>query len=205
METSNQTKIADRIIDGLKKSIVEMEELRVQVALGKAEAKDLYEDARKKFKKILTEAENKLAAANDGAHNGAQKIRTLFESLQVQLALGKAETKDAFEEQKEKITRLLQDLENAIRSNETSNEYYTNMLMEMEKFKIKLEIIKLKYALKKMNARDEFEEKKKEFMSKFTELKERMLKKETGAEKKWDHFRGEITEAFGHLKNAFAH
>ena len=56
METLEKTSISDKIISGLKKAAVELEELRLQSALGKAQARDAYEEAKKKFNKYVHEA-----------------------------------------------------------------------------------------------------------------------------------------------------
>ena len=44
METVKTESISDKISSGVKTAISELEELRVQLALGKLEAKDLYEN-----------------------------------------------------------------------------------------------------------------------------------------------------------------
>ena len=49
METTATTSITEKIISGLKKAAVELEEFRLQAALGKAEAHDAYEKAKKIF------------------------------------------------------------------------------------------------------------------------------------------------------------
>ena len=81
MQTQEKTKLTDRVIDHLKKTLVEMEELRVQVALGKAEAKDLYENASLKFKNHLHEAQQRFAGINSKASHEIQTMKVLFESL----------------------------------------------------------------------------------------------------------------------------
>jgi len=205
METKPNTNIADKIIDGIKKTVVEMEELRVQVALGKAEAKDLFEDSKKKFNTYIHEAKLKFENAKDKATIEGQSIRMALESLQVQLALGKAETKEIFEEQSKKIFKSLNELENHIKKNETVNEYYTKFLMEIEKFKIKLEILKLRFELKKINAQEDFESKKSDFLHKLNEVKDKMKSKDEKSAGKWEHFTKEINEAYSHLKSAFIH
>ncbi|MGZ3898715.1 MAG: hypothetical protein ACXVNM_01880 [Bacteroidia bacterium] len=205
MEAINEKMITDKIIDGLKKAVVEMEELRVQLALGKAEARDLYEESKKKFNAYIHEAKISLENFKDKATSGASHIKPLLEALQLQLVLGKAETREVFEEQKKIITKSLLELEAIIRKNKTADEYYSKLLMEIEKFKIKLEIIKLRYELKKMGANEEFEEKKHEFLSKLNEIKSKMLGKKAEQKNKWENFHDEITEAYQHLRKAFVH
>lgn len=57
---SKENTITDKIIDGLRKAADEMEELRVQIALGKLEARDLYEEKKKQFNHFLHEAKQKM-------------------------------------------------------------------------------------------------------------------------------------------------
>jgi hypothetical protein len=52
--------ITEKIISSLRKAADEMEELRVQIALGKLEAHDLYEEKKKQFNHFLHEAKQKM-------------------------------------------------------------------------------------------------------------------------------------------------
>jgi hypothetical protein len=202
METKEKT-IADKVIEGFKEAVVEMEELRLQVGLGKLEAQDLYEESKKKFNTYVHEAKTKLTTFKDSVSNNTTTVLTAFETLQVQLALGKAETKEAFEEQIKAINKGITELEAVILNNKTSNEIYTKLLMEIKKFKIKVEILKLRYELKEVDTEEIFEKKKKEFLINLAEIKLKMLGKSNDQKNKWEHFQDEINEAYGHLKNAF--
>ena len=203
METTEKGSLSDTIIDGVKKAILELEEFRLQAALGKAEAHDAFEGAKKKFNTFVHEAKLKLDNAKDVVKERSVQLKTLLETLQVQLALGKAETKEVFEEQRKKIAHALNELETLIKKNKTTDEFYTRLQMEVEKFKIKLDILKLRYDLNKLEARNEFEEKKVDFSQKLSDLKKRLEKKEGEVQDKWEHFRTEITDAYSHLKKAF--
>jgi hypothetical protein len=57
---SKEETITDKIISGLRKAADEMEELRVQIALGKLEARDLYKEKKKQFNEFLHEAKQKM-------------------------------------------------------------------------------------------------------------------------------------------------
>lgn len=59
---SQENTITDKIIAGLRKAADEMEELRVQIALGKLEARDLYEEKKKEFNRFLHEAKQKMTS-----------------------------------------------------------------------------------------------------------------------------------------------
>ena len=203
METLEKTSLTDKIINGLRKAAEELEQFRIQAALGKAQAKDVYEEAKKKFNTYVHEAKLRLDDAKEIAKEKSIQLKIVLEELQVQLALGKAETKEVFEEQRKKITHALSSLEALIRSNKTSSEYYSKLLMETEQFKIKLDILRMQYKLNKLSKFEKLDSTKTDFFKKLSDIKNRLAKKEQEAEGKWEHFREEISDAYSHLKKAF--
>lgn len=200
MESSeNKNKIGDLIVEGLKKAAAEIEELRLQATLGKAEARDAYEDLKKKFRHLVHEAKTKfdhLKSTDEG-----MKLVNAFEFLQVQLALGVAESREAFEEQEKKISHAIAELEASIRNNPKLHEASTALKMEIEKFKIKLELLALHYKLEKISVQYDFEQKKKEFMEKLEQLRTKIVK--SGAAEKWSLFQDDVNQAYSNLKKLF--
>jgi hypothetical protein len=191
---------SEKLADWLRKAAVEIEEFQVQFALGKAEAQDTFEDVKKDFREFIHEAKVVLAKGQEKSKD----IQTMIEDLQVQLNLGKAETREAFAEQKVKIAKALFDLEAYIVSTKTGSEILEKTKAEMEKFRIKLEILKLRYELGKKDAQVEFESRKKDFLEKVEEIKKRLSSEEKTTEDKWSHFKQEMGSAFDHLKKAFS-
>jgi hypothetical protein len=204
MEKTANTSFADIIINGMKKAVTELEEFRVQVALGKAEAHDAYEEAKKKLHHFMHDAGQVFGSSKEAATDTLTQLKTLVETLQVQLALGKADTRDAFEAQRKKIAQALHDLETFIAKNAQANEYYEKLRAEIAKFRIKLEIIRLHFELNKMDTREDFEQKKKEFATKMDTIANKLREKEKQATEKWQHFRDNIEEAYDDMKKAFA-
>ena len=195
METN--TSLTEKIISGLRKSATELEKFRVQAALGKAEANLLYEDSKKKLKRTLHYAKHRL-------NQKTKSWKGDFEMLQFALALGKAETADKFEEQRKKILKSLTKIEDTIHKNKIVDEFHSKLLIEIEKFKMKLEILRLRYKFNRMEAQFDFEKNKKTFAEKLKGIKSRLIAKEKMAETRWEHFRDEISEAYSHIKKAFA-
>ena len=179
-------KITENIIDGLKKAVVELEEFQLQFALGKAEASEKFEEVKSLFNKTVHELSLKL----DKGIDKADEIKANLEALHVQLTLGKAETVEAFLEQKAKIIKAIQEIENAIKTSKISTEYVPKIKEEIEKFKIKLDILYAQY---------EIEDKKKSFLKAVDDLKDKFTKEDSS----WDHFTSEMETAFTHFKKAF--
>jgi hypothetical protein len=196
METAQNTHFADKIVEALKKATIEIEELQVKAALGKAEAEDKYEDIKKKLNLFIHDSKFKVKTGKEKVDH----LHTKFDELKVQLALGKAESLEKFKEQKKQLLQKLHEIEVEIKTNETFKRIYALALIEMEKFKISLEILEQKFSQSKTNTKTSFEKGKQEFEKFVDDFKSKYTKKE---ETKWEHFQSEISEAFTHLKQAF--
>ncbi|WP_435412709.1 hypothetical protein [Psychroserpens mesophilus] len=199
MKTKQDSNFVDKVIGALRKTAVELEEFQVQAALGKAEAQDTYEDVKKKFNIFLHESEFKISGLKDKIED----LNTKFDELRVQLALGKAETKEIFKKQKKELLLTLHDIEVKIKTNEALTRMYALTLIEIEQFKIQLEILEHRFNKDKSKAKDTFEKGKQEFNSFIDKFKGKYGKKKV-EETKLEHFQHEITEAFDHFKKAFS-
>jgi hypothetical protein len=198
MKNKQDNQFIDKVIGALRKTAVNLEELQVQTVLGKADAQDKYEDVKKKFNIFIYDSEFKIK----GIKEKIEELNTKFEALRVQLALGKAETKEAFKKQKKQLLLILHDIEVKIKSNDYLNRMYALTLIEIEQFKIQLEILEKKFSKDKKETKDSFEKGKYDFNSFIDKFKSKYEKKKE--ETKIEHFQNEISEAFGHFKKAFS-
>jgi hypothetical protein len=188
----------DKVIEALRKSATELEEFQVKAALGKAEAQDKYEEVKKKFNQFIHDSEFKVK----GVKEKIEELHTKFDELRVQLALGKAETKEIFKKQKKQLLAIIHDIEVKIKTNDTLNRIYALTLIEIEQFKIQLEILEQKFNKEKPEAKESFEKGKKDFNSFIDKFKGKYAKKKE--ETKMEHFQTEISQAFSHFKKAFS-
>jgi len=198
MKTKKDVQFVDKVIGALRKTATELEEFQVQAALGKAEAKDKYEEVKKKFNLFIHDSEFKIK----GIKQKIEDLNTKFDELRIQLALGKAETKEIFKKQKKELLSTLHQIEVKIKTNETLNRMYALTLIEIEQFKIQLEILEQRFDKDKKEAKDSFEKGKQDFNSFIDKFKGKYGKKKEVS--KLEHFQGEISEAFDHFKKAFS-
>jgi hypothetical protein len=198
MKNKQDTQFVDKVIGALRKSAIELEEFQVKAALGKLEAQDKYEHVKKQFNRTIHESEFKIK----GIKEKIDELHTKFDELRVQLALGRAETKAIFKKQKKQLLALLHDIEVKIKTNETLSRMYAITLIEIEQFKIQLEILEQKFSKDKSEAKDSFEKGKLDFNSFIDRFKGKYAKKKD--ETKLEHFQFEISEAFDHFKKAFS-
>jgi hypothetical protein len=139
--------------------------------------------------------------------NASQKaitpeVKTKLEDLELQLVLGKADTKDLFEVQKKKIMQSISNLEDAIKKN------WSNMQMpdffghEVEQFKLKMEILRLRFRVKGFNIRDGYRKKMQAVRREIKRLATHANDKVYTRPERYNDFRYEISLAYKHLKNA---
>ena len=196
MKIKEDERFIDNIVNTLRKAAIEIEELQVQTALGKAEARDKYKEVKKKCTTALHETKAKIKTGKENIGD----IETKFDELGVQLELGKADGIDSFRKEKRKLLSKLHEIEVKIKTNKQLSRLYAFVLLEIEKFKLNLSILEQKFEQSKQATKTPFDKSKRQFDQFIETIKDKYEKKE---DTKWEHFQGEISEAFRHFKKAF--
>lgn len=201
METQDKDSISEKISSGIKSAIHELEELRVQLSLGKMEARDLFEQNKKKFQTSVQELKQHIQELKKDPE--VLVVLNKLEHFQVQLELGKSEAKQFFEQHYAQLSNTLNELEKEIRSNPTLNEHYARLHLEVAKFKLKLELFALHFKLKKLSIEYDFEKIKSHMHSRLSEFMNQVNAKKNEGKAKWEHFQEEIKDVYDHLKKSF--
>ena len=186
------TNFKDQLGKLIHKAETELDELRLKISLGKMNGADLFEDIKKELRESFHTISGEIQTEGKEV---ADSVRAQIESLQVQLALGKAEALDSYEDQKNKISIAIQELEQNVRDsrNALSGNAKIKIQNEFEKFRLKMEILQIRYELGRLDLKDNVELKKQKFKKEFDELLSNV--KEESSEK---------IEAYGtNLKNAY--
>lgn len=105
----------DNIISFLKQAAVKLEELQVQSALGKAELEDKFEEIKKETREQYQHIKSEVNTTLQNSEEWS-KVKSKFEHLEVQLALGKAETKEMLEEQKKNLSKAFHEMKDFIKN-----------------------------------------------------------------------------------------
>jgi hypothetical protein len=149
-----------------------LEDLRVQFNLGKMDATEAFETQKKNLKGLVENMKENADKATDMAEEGAQKFKGKLEELLLQLNLGKADSKELYDEQRKKIDLALQEVYAAGKLAYHGNYSYMMELFDnnTKAFKTGLDIVKLQFALGKMDAKEEAEKAGKEVNEKIAEL-----------------------------------
>jgi len=199
-EKSTEAPVIQKIADKLISVQQELDELVVQFALGKAEGKEKFEEIKKEFRQRVSEFKKLLDAPAAGLLT--PEARQKIESLEVQLALGKAESKELFEEQKKKILKTLSHVEEEIKTWVNSGKLPADFSHDVEKFKLKLEIIRLKFSLKKFEVKDAFKAGMSDARREIEKITSDIGSKLKDGSSKYSDFRDEMSLAYKHLKKA---
>lgn len=194
------TSVIDKIAEGLRKTAVELEEFQLQLALGKAEAADQYESIKKKLNTFLQKIDAKIG--HEVPDTSA--LRGKLDELRVQLVLGQAESREVFTEQKKRILKAIDDLEKSLNNSGIAARLKLRIKSELRVFRIKLEILRLRFELGKLKMKKVVKTRRDEFIKKTQQLRTRLIRKNSELEKNWEHFSDEMDKAYSHLKKAFA-
>ena len=193
----------------LKKWNDELDDLEVDISLGEDEVIDTFEKHKSSMREYLTG----LAGSIDekvqdlDVKDKANSVKAKLEELQVQLALGRAETRDAYEEQKKNLEQKMQEAKAEYENlKDQGGEKYQHLAgdfgHQVEKFKTRMDVFRLHFALGAADAKDELSEKKEELKGKLAEMKKKIEASKEGAEDKWEDFSDELSESFSHFKGA---
>ena len=178
-----------------------LDELQVQMALGKADAKDIFERERKNFLHFVSEEKNILRRTGEAASKHRQVLVDKFDALAARLAKAPTENKRSYDVQKRETLHAIYELELAMK--EAHGDVGMALQAKLDSFRAKLDTYRIKLALGEFEAESELEALKPELVDAVADIQER-LKKEVGAGEKIDSFSNEISTSFDHMKKAFA-
>lgn len=184
------------------------EELRLQGHLGQKEASDAFERRKKEMKQWIEERKEDLKELKDDSSDKVQDIKREMEELQVQLALGKAESRDALIEQQKKIEHRSNELANKMHhyldeAEEKSLNWAKTSKEKLDQFRMEFDLFRLQFHLGMQEGSELWDENKKAFNDGLAKFKARIENLENKSEDKWDNFKSEISEAWDHFKKAF--
>lgn len=173
------------------KSLVE--EVEVQLNLGKKEAEDRFEEAQKKFKSFV--AQNKIGETIN------TKLQEGLDELKVQTKLGEMEAKEKFNKGRKDMNELLNELSDKYHeAKKDGDEEYEKFLdkvdEEISEIRSKIDSFWLQVNLGKADAEDELDARRKELKAKLHELKQKWDEAVDRGEEGLDDLSKEMKKAF---------
>jgi len=184
------------------------EELRLQAHLGKMEAEDAFEERKKELKNWVEDRRSDIDRMESSGSERLTEMRQDLEELRLQLALGKAEGRDAILAQQKNIQDKLRKLNENISSysrtaKENTKDWAEKSSDKLEQFRMKFDLFRLQFHLGVKEGNDIWDEKKEDLSKAVSKFRARVDQLENKTGDKWDNFKSEISEAWDHFKKAF--
>lgn len=191
-----------RIADRLVKDQQELDELAVQLALGKAEVKDKFEEAKKKMNKRVQKLSTKLSSEAKQDKEWVNSLKVKLAKLAGHLGKGKVETHPMLQEQKKNIIQGIDDINEEIQKSRKASKLSRSFTPASEKIKLQMDLFEKKLGEEKKELTKEFHEEMGKAKEKFNSIATRIKEKKDDVDLKLDHFSDEIHESYEHLKKA---
>ncbi len=183
--------------DKLQMARHELDEFAVQLALGKTEARDKFMEMKKNFLKRLDEWNE--AFTIEGKEDDVKKR---IEILEAQLNVGGADEKKSFGYRIGKILAALEVVKVEISKKIKTAQHQTDFDHEVEMFRLKLEILRLKFSLKKFEVKEIFHVRMEEAREKIESITHEARGKIKSGKAKYSGFADEAELAYKHFRKA---
>ncbi len=177
------------------------DELEVQLALGKAEAKEIFEREKQNMSQFIEEQKIRFRKEQALSEEKWQQLLAAFEALEVELNAETPAEKSAYDEQKSKTLQRIYELEHTMK--ESYGDLGASLREQLDAFKARLDAYRIQLALSEFGDQEAAESRRFELREKVIEIQAYMRKQEADANK-IDDFVSEISTAFEHLKKAFS-
>ena len=177
------------------------EELRLQMALGKAEARDLIERERKNLNSYINTHKKEFEKSETVNQTNRVSFLTSVENLESVLSDNVPEETVAYDQYKNNVLKSVYKLEEEIKTNYP--ELSLSMQSKLDNFKNKMDAFRVNLALHDKDDPERVEKIRHEFTGKLEEIR-KILSDRENAQSKIDSFVEDITESFNYLKRAIS-
>ncbi len=194
-QAPHDTKILKAVADNLLALQQEIDELTLQFALGKAEAKETYAV----IKKDLLTSMHAWRNALQGHLSLEAQMR--LDALEAQLIKAMAESPELFEKQRHHILALILEIEKDFKVWWEKTEKTHHLEYEFEKFKLRLEILRLHFTVKKFEIKEGFREAMSDVNNSVHSLRDEV---QENLEESWDQVRDKSSSIYKKFSKALS-
>jgi Skp family chaperone for outer membrane proteins len=186
--------------------------LQAQLELNKEDIIERVEEQKRRFEQVAQHIRDKIGEASGLAEDVKAKIITAFEHLQVQLALGAADTRDAYQDWKQKLETSIAtfeaELDVAMAKEDAALEADLDALMdayvrEADALEAEIDAMQAQFDEDKARAKADFEKYKQDVQSRIDAYKNELDERRKTASGKLDTFEAELSAGATKIKDAF--
>ena len=184
---------------------------QAQLELSKEQVKTRVEEQKQRLEEIARQMKDKIDAAGDYADATKDKVKASFENMQVQLALGVADTRDGYQEWKKKVQSSIAGFEKEVEvaldekgaqldaGLDALKDAYVKQTSACE---AEIDAMQAQFQEAKASAKADFEKYKQDAQSKINEYKQVLNEKRKLAVDKFGDFEAELSSGATQIKDA---
>jgi hypothetical protein len=187
-----------------------------QLRQTKEQALAKLEVRKKRLNEAVEKFKSEVARTKGISEEKRKEIQAQFDDLQVQLALGKAEARDAFGAQKKKIQHSIDTLEATLDrhldlltlpakppTDKSIEKAADNFIAAAIEYEAEADGLEAQFFMKEAEAKAQFEKKKSDLMAQINEFKTQLQGKRDMAKDKAATFGKELSAGISQIKQAF--
>ena len=188
------------------------EALELQLTLGRAEALQRFDEQREKLRAAATAMKTRVDAMESLGDDARRQVQGALEHLQVQLALGRAESRDAYLEQREKLRQAVRSVEERLEETAESGsaEISQKLTEELQTFAraadrlvAELEALELQFEVHAESARNQLTDARHKLTQQLQSFRKQLAEQRAKAKERLTQSEAELSEAARHVKEAF--
>jgi hypothetical protein len=192
----------DKKMDALEHQALALE---AQLTRTKDQALQGLEQRKQQLGDLLKQVQTDLQKSKEIAEQAKLEVQAKLEHLQVQLALGKADARDTFEEQRTKILKALNEFEfiaeQKLRgATFESGKVWEDLVGRTSKLEAEFEALKDRFESEKAKQQVTLEWKKEELLTKLVLFKDQLKAKRVVVQAKADVLEADLREGLNQIK-----
>jgi DNA repair exonuclease SbcCD ATPase subunit len=195
----------DKKLDALEHQALALES---QLTQTKGQAFQRLEQRKQQLRELLKQVQVEIQQSKELAAQVKTEVQAKLEHLQVQLALGKAEAREALEEQRTRILKALSEFESIADEKLKgaafeSGKLWENLVDRASILEAEFEALKNRFESEKAKQEAKLEEKKQEILAKLQAFKDQLKEKRRMVQNKADALESDLRERLEQIKRAF--
>lgn len=195
----------DKKLDALEHQALALE---AQLTQTKDQALQRLGERKQQLRDLLTQVQAEVQKSKEVAEQAKGEVQAKLDHLQVQLALGKADARDTFEEQRTKILKALSEFE-AVADRKLkgaafeSGRMWEDLVGRASTLEAELEALKGRFEVEKARQQATLESKKQELLAKLQAFRNQLKEKRRVVQAKTDTLEIDLREGLDQIKTAF--
>lgn len=195
----------DKKLDALEHQALALE---AQLTQTKDQAMQRLEQRKQHLQDLLTQVQDDVQKSKEMAGQAKTEVQAKLEHLQVQLALGKADARDSFEEQRAKILKALNEFEFVAEQKLKgaafeSGKVWEDLVGRTSRLEAEFEAVKGRFENEKAKQEVMLESTKQELLTKLVLFKDQLKAKRDMVQAKTDVFETDLREGLDQIKTGF--